>query len=45
MNERDLKEFKEFEEQFKDMCESGEFYDDITQSDVEWLVQLINKIK
>lgn len=36
-----FKQYLEFKEQFKYMCESGEFYSNITQHDVQFLIDII----
>jgi len=40
-NENRLKHYLEFKEQFKYMCESGEFHSDITPHDVQFLIDII----
>jgi len=44
MNKDELQQFNKFNEDFKGMCERGEFYKEISSLDVQWLIDLIIKI-
>jgi hypothetical protein len=38
------KQYLKFKDEFKQMCESGEFYSDITQNDVQLLIDIIEEL-